>query len=410
LDSGKKSVNLKRSFQLLMFQTVAMQACYFAIRPMVSYRALELGGTTGDLGIIAGAFGLASLVIALPVGRLLDHIGPGRMCVQGTVLEVIGALIALTAPNTFILIVAASVMGIGHIIAMSSQQLLIASRWPEDKATSLYNTFSTFVSVGQALGPAASLAIAGQFASNSEAVSNVNPFVGLFVAVIFGASAIPAALSLMDKKGEYALAHKPKVKEKKEPWKRKRNKERAQGNKTWGVMLASAIVVSSQDVLITFIPAWAVSKGVTPSTVGWLLFSRAIFTLLVRTVSTRLVKILGRNLVLRLSIASGIIGFSSLPFINGSVAFISMLFLGIGLGIAQPMTLIMLMDNVAKSERGQALGIRMLGNRVGQFFLPLTMGQVAAFSGVNSVWWATAGVTLIALSSILYISPEDKHY
>jgi hypothetical protein len=48
-----------------MFQTVAMQACYFAIRPMVSYRALELGGSTRDLGIIAGAFGLASLLIAL---------------------------------------------------------------------------------------------------------------------------------------------------------------------------------------------------------------------------------------------------------------------------------------------------------------------------------------------------------
>jgi MFS family permease len=393
-----------------MFQTVAMQACYFAIRPMVSYRALELGGSTRDLGIIAGAFGLASLVIALPVGRFLDRIGPGRMAVQGTVLEVIGAVVALAAPNTFVLIVAASIMGIGHIIAMSSQQLLIASRWPEDKATSMYNTFSTFVSVGQALGPAASLAIAGQFASNSAMVSNVNPFVGLLVAVLFGASAIPGAYALMDKKGAYALAHPPKPKEKKGSWKSRRNQGEERDNRTWGVMLASAIVVSSQDVLITFIPAWAVSKGVTPSTVGWLLFSRAIFTLLVRTVSTRLVKNLGRNLVLRISIACGIVGFTSLPFVNGTVAFLTMLFLGIGLGIAQPMTLVMLMDNVGKSERGQALGYRMLGNRFGQFFLPLAMGQIAVLSSINSVWWATATVTFIALASILYVSPADKRY
>jgi len=392
-----------------MFQTVAMQACYFAIRPMVSYRALELGGTTGDLGIIAGAFGLASLIMALPVGRMLDRVGPGRIAVYGTVLEVIGAVIALVSPNTLVLIVAASVMGIGHIAAMSAQQLLIASRWPEDKTTSMYNTFSTFVSVGQALGPAASLAIAGQFASNSTAVSNVNPFIGLFVAVLFGASAIPGAFSLMDKKGAYALEHPPKSVEQRRTEKLAR-KSRGRDNQTWTVMLTSAIVVASQDVLITFIPAWAVSKGVTPSTVGWLLFSRAIFTLLIRTISTRMVRVFGRNLVLRVSIASGIIGFSSLPFVNGQIAFLSMLFLGIGLGIAQPMTLIMLMDNVGKSERGQALGVRMVGNRFGQFFLPLAMGQVAALSGIDAVWWATAVVTVMALVSILYKTPADKHY
>jgi hypothetical protein len=70
----------------------------------------------------------------------------------------------------------------------------------------------------------------------------------------------------------------------------------------------------------------------------------------------------------------------------------------------------MLMDNVGKSERGQALGYRMLGNRFGQFFLPLAMGQIAVLSSINSVWWATATVTFIALASILYVSPADKRY
>lgn len=393
-----------------MFQTVTMQACYFAIRPMVSYRALDLGASTSDLGVIAGAFGLASLITALPVGRLLDRVGPGRMAVYGTVLEVFGAVMALFSTSISMLIVAASVMGIGHIAAMSSQQLMIASRWPENKLTPMYNLFATFVSVGQALGPAASLAIAGQFVLHSPGTPTVNSIVGLLVAIIFGASAIPAALALMDKKGEYALAHpqKPAAQKKLEKLERKKNKKRE--NQTWTVMLTSAIVVSSQDVLITFIPAWAVANGVSASTVGWLLFSRAICTLLIRTISTRMVKALGRNMVLRISIVSGIIGFSSLPLVDGRAAFISMIFLGFGLGIAQPMTLIMLMDNVEKSDRGQALGIRMLGNRFGQFFLPLAMGGMAGLSGIDAVWWATAAVTGFGLISILYRSPTDKKY
>jgi MFS family permease len=172
----------------------------------------------------------------------------------------------------------------------------------------------------------------------------------------------------------------------------------------WPVMATSAVVVAALDVLLAFLPAWAESKGIAPVVVGWLLATRAGFTLFIRTVAGPLVRWIGRARVLAGSICCACLGFATLPFVGTHVAFATMLLLGVGLGLAQPLTLVMLMDRTDPSVQGAAVGIRLAGNRLGQVLLPLAMSGVAALSGVDFVWWSTA----LVLSSCVVLIPGKR--
>jgi len=54
-----------RALLIALFSMTANQA----LRPMVTYRALELGATAAELGLVAGSFALLSSVFAVPLGR-----------------------------------------------------------------------------------------------------------------------------------------------------------------------------------------------------------------------------------------------------------------------------------------------------------------------------------------------------
>lgn len=395
------------AYRWLMFQGIVMQASYFGLRPMVTYRAIDLGVSTGEIGLLAGAFGGLSLLVAIPVGRWLDRIGPGRGTVIGISVEALGAFFALFASNFTILFIAATVMGLGHVIAMPGHTMYIATHFSPDRRMEMYNNYSTMVSIGQSLGPPSALFVAAYFAT-SGGPNQVNSEAGLIIALIFCLSALPAALRMRESKGEHAKKHPPKSREERRAHKRER-KASGKHQSTWGIMTASAIVVASQDVLITFLPVWAVDRGVTPSVVGWLLASRAIFTLLIRLSVMRMIARFGRNQVLIFSIFVGAIGFALLPVFGANSAWISMIFLGMGLGIAQPITLVMLMDSVDESSRGAALGVRMFGHRLGQLFLPLAIGGIAGLIGMNGAWVISGFVMGIAvLLSIFTAPPEIK--
>jgi MFS family permease len=389
---------LERPYWLLMGQAVLMQACYFAVRPMVSYRALGAGASTSDLGIIAAAFGVLSLLAAIPVGRLVDRIGPGRMTICGVTVVLGGVSLALLPAAVPTLVAAGAILGLGHVMAMAGHQTLVAARWPASRREAVTNGYSSFVSIGQAVGPPAGLFVASHLALSSGEVQGIDPLTGLIAAGAIAGLALPAAISMRERR------HRPGPPPPVEPV--AAEERTAPAGSQWPVMTTSALVVASLDVLLTFLPAWAQSKGIAPVVVGWLLAIRAASTLLIRTVAGPLVRRLGRLQVLAASICCACLGFAVLPFFGERVAFASMPLLGIGLGLAQPLTLVMLMDRTDAGAHGAAVGLRLASNRLGQVLLPLAMSGVAAASGVNFVWWGTA----LLLSSCVILVLRQRTY
>jgi MFS family permease len=381
-----------------MSQAVLMQACYFAVRPMVSYRALDQGASASDLGVIAAAFGVLSLVAAIPIGRMVDRIGAGRMTICGVTGVTVGIAIAVLPASVPSLVVAGGVLGLGHVMTMAGHQTLVAARWPASRREAVYNGYSSFVSVGQAIGPPAGLAAASHLMLSSSQVKGIDPLAGLVVAGGIALLALPAALAMRERGRRPASGAAPAGRS------AVTGDTAGADSRRWPVMATSAMVVAALDVLLAFLPAWAESNGIAPVVVGWLLASRAAFTLLIRTVAGPLVRWMGRARVLTGSICCACLGFAALPFVGAHVAFATMLLLGVGLGLAQPITLVMLMDRTDPGVQGAAVGMRLAANRLGQVLLPLTMSGIAALSGVDFVWWSTA----LVLSACVVLVPGTR--
>lgn len=87
---------------------------------------LDLSART--FGLAGGAFFLALVAVQLPVGVLLDTIGPRRLVIRLTVVAVAGALLTALAADATTLVLARALVGLG-CAAYFMAAVLLCSRW-----------------------------------------------------------------------------------------------------------------------------------------------------------------------------------------------------------------------------------------------------------------------------------------
>lgn len=75
-------------FWWLLAVTFFFQTAVYAVRPMVSYRAISIGAGTFELGLITAAFAALSLILAVPLGRWIDRWGEPGFIVSGALLKI----------------------------------------------------------------------------------------------------------------------------------------------------------------------------------------------------------------------------------------------------------------------------------------------------------------------------------
>ena len=67
----------------LLAAALFITAGVFGIRPLISYKALALGATPFEIGLIASSFAVLGLPGAVPVGRLTDRFGGRLLTIVG---------------------------------------------------------------------------------------------------------------------------------------------------------------------------------------------------------------------------------------------------------------------------------------------------------------------------------------
>jgi len=67
--------------------------------------------------------------------------------------------------------------------------------------------------------------------------------------------------------------------------------------------------------------------------------------------------------------------------------------LGLGLGSAQPLTIMLTYHHAPQGRSGEALGMRLTVNKITQIAIPLVFGGIAFF-GLYPVFWANAAFLL----------------
>src|SRR5262245_54233099 len=107
----------------LLISSFLIQMTTALIRVTISYRAVELGMSIVGLGLIAAAFAIFPILIAVRVGRTIDRGHDAKTAWIGAVIFLIALSGFAVWPTPAGLLAFSAVMGFGHIMLMASQQM-----------------------------------------------------------------------------------------------------------------------------------------------------------------------------------------------------------------------------------------------------------------------------------------------
>lgn len=113
---------------LVLLNSGFIQAGVYVVRPMITYRAVDLGADAALVGLVGSAFALAPLLFAIVMGKWVDR---GR---DGTAL-VIGSVVALVV--TLGLIFLSHCRFIHRYAASRYRPLIRNARWSNHDCQSL---------------------------------------------------------------------------------------------------------------------------------------------------------------------------------------------------------------------------------------------------------------------------------
>jgi MFS family permease len=377
-----------------------MQASVNAVRPFVSYRALDLGANAAELGLIAAGFAMLSFVVAIPVGRTIDRSREIPFIVGGLALVCsVGFALALV-DSIWALIVTQAVLGLGQVLNVLGMQALIANSAAQHR-DSRFSAFTVVVSLGQLVGPAAAGFISQHTHVPGERdLPHAMSLAGTSVFLTAGfAALVGCGLASYDRnrgsdsrRGSWSPeAHGSIL--------RGVGKVLTQPNAPHA-MFASIAVLTSTDLLVAYLPAYGEAHGLSATTVGLLLSARAGASLVSRMFLQPMTRLIGRGRLLVVSTAIPAITVAPIPLLDSvPLLFAIMVAAGFGLGLGQPLSLIWIAETAPADMRGTAVGVRLSGNRLGQVAIPAIVGGVVGSTGIGAVFVAMA--IMLAGSSVL---------
>jgi MFS family permease len=362
-----------------------------AVRPMVSYRALHLGATPLQLGLVAASYALLSILIAVPTGRWVDRVGESRFLLSGAVLIAVVACALIGVTSITGLVIAHSLLGVGQILSTVALQSLVASHGDPAARDTRFGVFSVAASVGLIAGPALGGLIGGRSTADIAQVF-----------VLAAGCAVAAALVA----GSLWRWPPPP-----EPEQDRAQAATAVGAAALGLwrtsgmaqaLLASLTVLASIDILVAYLPAYGEIHHIPVRTVGMLLATEAATSLTARVLMLPLLRLLGRRWLLASSMIATASSLAVLPLAGAdtTVLFVLLGCAGIGLGLGQPLTMSWVAARAPRGTRATALGVRLAANRLGQLVLPAAVGVVAGAAGVSAIFVAL-GALLVTSGTLV---------
>lgn len=368
---------------LVLLNSLFIQGGIYVVRPIVTYKSIELGADATWIGVIGAAWAVAPLILAIPIGRFVDRGKDGLALFAGASTLFLVSIAMPFINNVPLIMLAMTVMGLGHLLVMVGGQTMIANRSGSARYERDFGLFTFYASLGHALGPLAG----GWLADTGDGhINTAAPF--LFSAVIF-ALGVAASISLANKST-------PKPAGQEEVAKVKAREVLALPKFKSAIYTASAST-SVVDVLLIFLPLLGTQNGMTPTQIGILLGIRSASSMLVRGVLGQISRRFGMRFTLEAGVIVTLVSCVLLIYMTDFWIIAAILAVaGFAMGIGQPMTMAWVSRISPANMRGLAISIRLTANRFGQVVAPAAAGLIAG-AGVSGVFWMLAGIQAVSI-------------
>ena len=341
----------------------------------MSLYALDLQASPALVGMLMGLFALFPMLLAVNLGRWIDRVGVARPMTVGAFCMVLGTGVAFVLPQLATLFLVAILLGTGHImIQVAGQHAVGLLSAPEHRAGN-FGHLSTAYSIANFCG-----AISAGFAI--EAVGHRYTFLIYVVVVGLGllllatrAIGIPPHQHIQrppNSGSAFNLLRNPVMRP---------------------IYIIGILQAAAWDIYVFIVPIHGTQLGFSPSTIGIILASFSIGTLVVRVFMPWIHRHQSEWQVLRFAMVAGALSYLVLPFMAQSLPFVVLsFFLGVALGSGQPNLLSLLHLAAPPGRGGEALGLRLTISNGGQVLLPLAFGAATTAMGIMPLFWAFATI------------------
>lgn len=361
-------------------------------RIAVTYKALDMGLSPAHVGLISGIYALFPAILAIPLGRLYDGGGirlaiflgaAGVPVALGTLLWEPASLLSLLGGMTLLGIVQGMIQS-----ALQVQVIKASGRFNRDRVIGYH---MTILGIGNMLGPLAIIVVAGLPVQMGNGLllaclAGGLPLVGILVQV--------ARTAKQEKAKE--VAQVPMAQLLRTP-------------RLVPFVVMSGIYVTTQDLLLVFMPVFGVERNIDAGIVGLLLGIHAVVSIGARICFGYFSALLGRTgLLMAATILAAVsmLGIASPLPLYGTALF--MVGAGLSLPLALTSSVALVVEVAPKGARGTALSLRYTANRVIQFILPMLAGWVAFSIGVAGIFWALGALLALGALGVWRLMPRQR--
>ena len=345
--------------------------------------ALREGYSPAAIGLLLALFGLAQVLLAIPVGRYADQHGLKRPIAFAVAAACLGGGLAAIWPVFGVLCLTAFLTGGAAGAAVITVQRQVG-RLAEGGAQ-LRRSFSWL-----AIGPSVSnlggaLAVGFLIDHAGPSPGSVQGFQAAFALM----AVVPLVTWVLLRPVREVLGEQPAG-------------ERPSAWRAWqllrepGVarlMMVNWFVSSSWDVHSLVVPLLGVERGLSASQIGMILGAFAVATGLVRLLLPLLAdRIREWAVMVTAMICAGLL-FAIYPLLPSALAMGACSFcMGMVLGVVQPMVMSILHQVTPPERHGEALGLRLMAVTATGVAVPLLLGTVSSLIGLSGVLWMVAAV------------------
>jgi len=341
-------------------------------RMTTSLFALELGASEATVGTLMALFALLPMLLSISAGRLIDRIGPRTPLLAGMGVLAVATALPFAMPSVAILYLSCTLLGTSFMVVhIAMNSVFGAHGTPEDRAVN-FSYLALAFSISNSLGPL----IAG---AAIDLLGHARAFVVLAVFPV-------VALVLLWAR--------------KRPLPRPEYRASAKGTRVLDLLripalrttfIISSLLAMGWDLYTFLIPLYGVRIGLAATTIGIIMSTFAVATLVVRIFLPVMVKRLRHWTVLLTALCVSGTAYVLFPFVASVPLLMALSFLlGLGLGCAQPFIMSILYEQSPPGRQAEAVGLRTSLMNGSHTLIPIASGAFSATFGMAPVFWALA--------------------
>ncbi len=338
-----------------------------ASRVVLSLYALELGATPSAVGVLAAMFFVLPLFLSWPVGAISDRIGPRRPLLWSAAIGTAGLLLPFFWPHLVALFISAAMSGLALAFYHVNLQTLVGRLSGVDERVRNFSNFSMIGACTNFVGPLLA-GIATDHAGHAVACAVVSVLPALALLLMLGRGRdLP--------KGQRSSAPKLRV------------METLSDREMRGMFITSGLLQLGTDLFQFYMPVYGHGAGMSASAIGSVLAAFATASFCVRFAMTRLVRRFGEKRLLTASFFVGAVGFALIPLFKSVALLACVAFLfGLGMGVGQPLTTMLMFSRCAEGRTGETMGLRLTLNNALRVAGPAVFGAIASVTGLTAVF------------------------